>query len=165
MQLRNQLLLVLRPRLPRLKQLGHVIPDRRPPLRHLRRMHRMRSKGLNAVRMILFDTWEYDTGYVTNASSTWTDPTYQATQLARMERSVDYASSNGLYECRCLLWLYCCMWHLCSAARTQRQQLGSNKNSNKNMNTNMNRSWSRIMAGMDSEHVLSMWIFRMKAWL
>jgi len=96
-QLRNQLLLVLRPRLPRLKQLGHVIPDRRPPLRHLRRMHRMRSKGLNAVRMILFDTWEYDTGYVTNASSTWTDPTYQATQLARMERSVDYASSNGLY--------------------------------------------------------------------
>jgi hypothetical protein len=46
MQLRNQLLLILRPRLPRLEQLGHVIPNRRPPLRHLRRMHRILSRQL-----------------------------------------------------------------------------------------------------------------------
>ncbi len=46
MQLRNQLLLIFRPRLSRLKQLGHVIPNRRPPLRHLRRMHHILSRQL-----------------------------------------------------------------------------------------------------------------------
>jgi hypothetical protein len=46
MQLRNQLLLVLRPRLPGLEQLGQVIPNRRPPLRHLCRMHSVLSRQL-----------------------------------------------------------------------------------------------------------------------
>ena len=46
MQLRNQLLLIFRPRLSRLKQLGQVIPNRCPPLRHLRRMHGMLSRQL-----------------------------------------------------------------------------------------------------------------------
>jgi len=46
MQLRNQLLLILRPRLSGLEQLGHVIPNRRPPLRYLRRMHRILSRQL-----------------------------------------------------------------------------------------------------------------------
>jgi len=45
-QLGDQLLLVLRPRLPRLEQFGHVIPNRRPPLRDLRRMHRILSRQL-----------------------------------------------------------------------------------------------------------------------
>jgi hypothetical protein len=46
MQLRNQLLLVLRPGLSRLEQFGQVIPNRRPPLRDLRRMHRILSRQL-----------------------------------------------------------------------------------------------------------------------
>ena len=46
MQLRNQLRLILRPRPTRLEQLGQVVPNRRPPLRHLRRMHRMHSRQL-----------------------------------------------------------------------------------------------------------------------
>ena len=45
MQLRNQLLLVLRPGFPRLKQFGQVIPNGRPPLGDLRRMHRILSRG------------------------------------------------------------------------------------------------------------------------
>jgi hypothetical protein len=59
----------------------------------------MRAKGLNAVRMILFDTWEEET-YPPSATFTptdWNDPAYRARQLARMERAVDYASSNGMY--------------------------------------------------------------------
>ena len=46
MQLGNQLLLVLLARLPGLEQLGHVIPNGRPPLRDLRRMHRILSRQL-----------------------------------------------------------------------------------------------------------------------
>jgi hypothetical protein len=46
MQLRNQLLLVLRPRLPGFEQLRHVVPNRRAPLRHLRRMHSILSRQL-----------------------------------------------------------------------------------------------------------------------
>ena len=45
-QLGNQLLLVLRPGLPGLEQFGHVIPNCRPPLRHLGRMHRILSRQL-----------------------------------------------------------------------------------------------------------------------
>lgn len=59
----------------------------------------MRQKGLNAVRMILFDTWEVE-AYQPSAQFTptgWNDPVYRARQLARMERSVNYASANGLY--------------------------------------------------------------------
>ena len=46
MQLRNQLLLIFRPRLPGFEQFGHVIPNRRAPLRHLRWMHRVLSRQL-----------------------------------------------------------------------------------------------------------------------
>ena len=46
MQLGNQLFLILRAGLPGLKQFGHVIPNRRPPLRDLRRMHRILSRQL-----------------------------------------------------------------------------------------------------------------------
>ncbi|TAE97883.1 MAG: T9SS C-terminal target domain-containing protein [Runella slithyformis] len=59
----------------------------------------MRQKGLNAVRMILFDTWEVE-AYQPSAQFTptnWNDPVYRARQLARMERSVNYASQNGMY--------------------------------------------------------------------
>ncbi len=59
----------------------------------------MRQKGLNAVRMILFDTWEVE-AYQPSAQFTptdWNDPVYRARQLARMERSVNYASAQGMY--------------------------------------------------------------------
>ena len=59
----------------------------------------MRSKGLNTVRMILFDTWEKET-YTPSPVFTptdWNDPAYRSRQLARMERSVNYASANGMY--------------------------------------------------------------------
>ena len=59
----------------------------------------MRSKGLNSVRMILFDTWEVE-AYVPGPNFTptdWNDPVYRTRQLARMERSVNYASANGMY--------------------------------------------------------------------
>jgi hypothetical protein len=59
----------------------------------------MAAKGLNAVRMILFDTWEEET-YPPSATFTptdWNDPAYRTRQLARMERAVDYASAHGLY--------------------------------------------------------------------
>ena len=59
----------------------------------------LRSKGLNGVRIILFDAWEVE-AYAPSASFTptdWTDPVYRARQLARMERCVNYASANGLY--------------------------------------------------------------------
>ena len=46
MQLRNQLLLIFRAGLPGLKQFGHVIPNRRSPLRDLRRMHCILSRQL-----------------------------------------------------------------------------------------------------------------------
>ena len=67
----------------------------------------MRSKGLNAVRMILFDVWEieaYTSGapsYTPNVAwytpTSWDDTAYRARQLARMERAVNYASANGMY--------------------------------------------------------------------
>jgi len=59
----------------------------------------MRANGLNAVRMILFDTWEVE-AYAPSASfapTDWNDPSYRTRQLARMERAVNYASANGLY--------------------------------------------------------------------
>ena len=56
MQLSDQLFLILRPRLPRLEQFGHVIPNRRPPLRDLRRMHRILSRQLR-------DRFEPDPGF------------------------------------------------------------------------------------------------------
>ena len=59
----------------------------------------MRAKGLNSVRMILFDIWEVE-AYQPSAVFTptdWNDPVYRARQLARMERSVNYASANGMY--------------------------------------------------------------------
>jgi hypothetical protein len=59
----------------------------------------LRAKGLNGVRMILFDAWEVE-AYAPSPSFTptdWDDPVYRARQLARMERSVNYASANGLY--------------------------------------------------------------------
>jgi len=59
----------------------------------------LRSKGLNGVRMILFDAWEVE-AYPPSATFTptnWNDPVYRTRQLARMERSVNYASANGLY--------------------------------------------------------------------
>lgn len=60
----------------------------------------LRSKGLNCVRMILFDAWEveaYTWGEPWFIPTDWNDPVYRARQLARMERSVNYASANGLY--------------------------------------------------------------------
>jgi hypothetical protein len=54
----------------------------------------MRGKGLNAVRVILFDTWEKEAGY---GGGDWNDPVYRDTMLARLERAVNYASLNGLY--------------------------------------------------------------------
>lgn len=59
----------------------------------------MRSKGLNAVRMILFDTWEIE-AYKPSSEFTptdWNDPAYRKRQLARMERAVNFASANGMY--------------------------------------------------------------------
>jgi len=46
MQLRDQLLLILRAGLPRLEQFGQMIPNRRFPLRDLRRIHRILSRQL-----------------------------------------------------------------------------------------------------------------------
>lgn len=59
----------------------------------------MRSKGLNSVRMILFDTWEVE-AYTPGLQFTptdWNNAAYRTRQLARMERSVNYASANGMY--------------------------------------------------------------------
>ncbi len=59
----------------------------------------LRAKGLNGVRMILFDAWEVE-AYAPSPTFTptdWNDPVYRARQLARMERSVNYASAHGLY--------------------------------------------------------------------
>jgi hypothetical protein len=59
----------------------------------------MRAIGLNGVRMILFDAWEVE-AYAPSPTFTptdWNDPVYRARQLARMERSVNYASAHGLY--------------------------------------------------------------------
>ena len=59
----------------------------------------LRAKGLNGVRMILFDAWEVEayTPSPTFTPTDWNDPVYRARQLARMERSVNHASANGLY--------------------------------------------------------------------
>ncbi|MEI6515414.1 MAG: cellulase family glycosylhydrolase [bacterium] len=59
----------------------------------------MRAKGLNAVRMILFDTWEIEayTASATFKPTDWNNLAYRTRQLARMERAVNYASAHGLY--------------------------------------------------------------------
>ena len=59
----------------------------------------MKSKGLNAVRMILFDTWEVETYPPSDVftPTDWEDPAYRTRQLARMERSVNFASKYGMY--------------------------------------------------------------------
>lgn len=54
----------------------------------------MRGKGLNAVRIILFDTWEHEAGY---GGGDWSDPAYRVPMLDRIERAVNLASKNGLY--------------------------------------------------------------------
>jgi chitodextrinase len=54
----------------------------------------MRQKGLNAVRMILFDTWQIEAGYTV---TDWNNAAYRIRQLDRMERAVNYASANGMY--------------------------------------------------------------------
>ena len=46
MQLRDQLLLILRARRTRLKEFGQPVPNRGLPLRDLRRMHRILSRQL-----------------------------------------------------------------------------------------------------------------------
>ena len=59
----------------------------------------MSSKGLNAVRMILFDIWEVET-YVPSPQFTptdWENDNYRNRQLARMDRAVNYASKHGMY--------------------------------------------------------------------
>ena len=59
----------------------------------------MRAKGLNAMRMILFDTWEAE-AYASSPDfipTDWNDPSYCQRQLARMERAVNYASAHGMY--------------------------------------------------------------------
>ncbi len=59
----------------------------------------LREKGLNGVRMILFDAWEIE-AYEPSATFTptnWNDSKYRKQQLARMERCVNYASKHGLY--------------------------------------------------------------------
>lgn len=54
----------------------------------------MRGKGLNAVRIVLFDTWEHEAGYV---KTDWNNPTYRQAMLARVERAVNFCSQNGMY--------------------------------------------------------------------
>jgi len=54
----------------------------------------LRGKGFNAVRIILFDTWEKEAGY---GNTDWNDPTYRSVMLARIDRAVNYCSRNGLY--------------------------------------------------------------------
>jgi aryl-phospho-beta-D-glucosidase BglC (GH1 family) len=59
----------------------------------------MRAKGLNAVRLILFDTWEVE-AYASKADfkpTDWNDSAYRKRQLARIERAVNYASAQGMY--------------------------------------------------------------------
>jgi hypothetical protein len=59
----------------------------------------MRAKGLNAVRMILFDTWEVE-AYAASATfkpTDWNNLAYRTRQLSRMERAVNYASAQGMY--------------------------------------------------------------------
>lgn len=59
----------------------------------------MRSKGLNAVRMVLFDVWETEayTPGPTFTPTDWNDPDYRTRTLARMERAVNFASAHGMY--------------------------------------------------------------------
>jgi hypothetical protein len=54
----------------------------------------MRAKGLNAVRIILFDVWENEAGY---GGGDWNDRAYRSEMLARLTRAVDYCSKNRLY--------------------------------------------------------------------
>lgn len=59
----------------------------------------MRAKGLNSVRMILFDIWETEayTPSPVFTPTNWNDLAYRTRTLARMERSVNFASANGMY--------------------------------------------------------------------
>jgi hypothetical protein len=54
----------------------------------------LRGRGLNAVRIVLFDTWEHEAGY---GGSDWNDPAYRTAAIGRIERAVNYCSVNGLY--------------------------------------------------------------------
>ncbi|MFZ4506369.1 MAG: cellulase family glycosylhydrolase [Fimbriimonas sp.] len=54
----------------------------------------MRGKGFNAVRLILFDTWEKEAGYV---QTDWNNATYRNAMLARLERAVNLCTNNGMY--------------------------------------------------------------------
>jgi hypothetical protein len=54
----------------------------------------LRDAGLNAVRLILFDTWEWENGFTTVR---WTQASYRDAMLARVDRAVNYASARGLY--------------------------------------------------------------------
>lgn len=59
----------------------------------------MSSNRLNAVRMILFDTWEVE-AYLPSSQFTptnWENAAYRNRQLARMERAVNFASKYGMY--------------------------------------------------------------------
>lgn len=54
----------------------------------------LRGQGLNAVRIVLFDTWEKEAGYF---QTDWNNPEYRTEMLARIERAVNHCSKNGLY--------------------------------------------------------------------
>lgn len=54
----------------------------------------LRESGLNAVRIILFDVWIHEEGYV---KYDWSEHAYQKTMLERIERAVNHGSANGLY--------------------------------------------------------------------
>jgi aryl-phospho-beta-D-glucosidase BglC (GH1 family) len=54
----------------------------------------LRGKGFNAVRIILFDTWEHEAGY---GGGDWNDPSYRNAMLGRLERAVNHCSQHGLY--------------------------------------------------------------------
>ncbi len=54
----------------------------------------LRDAGINAVRLILFDVWIHEKGWV---KYDWKDPEYRRAMLARLQRAVDHCSRNGLY--------------------------------------------------------------------
>jgi hypothetical protein len=54
----------------------------------------LKNAGLNAVRMVLFDTWMHENNYTTVR---WTQAAYRASMLQKIDRAVDHASARGLY--------------------------------------------------------------------
>lgn len=54
----------------------------------------MREAGLNAVRIILFDVWIHEEGYV---KYDWHNVAYRRSQIEKIERAVNFASKHGLY--------------------------------------------------------------------